>query len=241
MEYSHPHISYPNGMSASPLGFDPDPAFLRMRVAAAQARLLWVRADFVRDSVLVEQLEALLFKRLRGAYEKRDRLRLDREFKQRMLAALTLGRQDLVQQLLEDHERAKFHLADQYECAEAQFRKRDSSARVELGRSGVHAPAMDELPVLRDWSKPSGASAADTLAWRHTLAALEVETLKLEREHDALRDSEGFAFAREAQEDRDLVNRTVEERVESAEAESAELTLAIARLEELIRSFQRPV
>lgn len=124
----------------------------------------------------------------------------------------------LARRLLEDHEKAGFHLADEYECADAQYRRQDGSACVELGANGVHRLAMAESGAFRDGPKCSGAASAEAVFWRDKLAALEVETLEVEREHDALRASAGFAFAREAQEDRDLVNRTVQERAEFAEA-----------------------
>jgi hypothetical protein len=214
-----------------------EPGFLRLRIAGARARLDQVRADLARDHDLVARTESLLFHRLRGAYEKRDRLRLAVDYKKRLLSALTLNNQTLAQQVLADFQKASFHLADQYEYADAEVRAQTT------GHARTRTPAAEPvlaggIPTTTNCMRSSDHLEPETTQLRGALAALEEETLRVEREQDVLRDSSEYAFAKGADEDRELFEQTVQEQIVAAELESADCGAELERLDDLIRSFK---
>jgi hypothetical protein len=148
-----------------------------------------------------------------------------------------LNNQTLAQQVLADFQKASFHLADQYEYADAEVRAQTT------GHARSRAPAAEPvlagcIPTTPDCMRSTDGLDPETTQLRGTLAALEEETLRVEREQDVLRDSSEYAFAKGADEDRELFEQTVQEQIVAAEIESADCGVELERLDDLIRSFK---
>ena len=64
---------------------NPELEQLRHLMAAARAQLAELETDYTREKSRVDTLQAGLFRRLREHYQKRDRLRLAVEYRQKFL------------------------------------------------------------------------------------------------------------------------------------------------------------
>jgi hypothetical protein len=88
---------------------------LRQLVAGARAQLAELETDFTREQSRVDAVQALLFRHLRGHYQKRDRLLLAIEYRQKFLDSFIRDDTDEVEQAEKDFEQAKAQLDKDYE------------------------------------------------------------------------------------------------------------------------------
>src|ERR1035438_4956280 len=88
---------------------------LRQLVAGARAHLAELETDFTKEKSRVDAVQALLFRRLRGHYQKRDRLLLAIEYRQKFLDSFIRDSTEEVEQAEKDFEQAKAQLDEDYE------------------------------------------------------------------------------------------------------------------------------
>lgn len=70
---------------------NPELGQLRQLVMAARARLAELEASFTKEKSRVDATQAILFRKLREHYQKRDRLRLIVEYRKKFLDSLVRG------------------------------------------------------------------------------------------------------------------------------------------------------
>jgi DNA polymerase-3 subunit epsilon len=88
---------------------------LHRLVAGARARLAELETDFTREKARVDAVQAMLFRRLRGHHQRRDRLRLAVEYRQKFLDSFIRDDTDEVEQAEKDFAQAKARLDEDYE------------------------------------------------------------------------------------------------------------------------------
>src|SRR5271154_750237 len=88
---------------------------LRQLVAGARAQLAELETDFTKEKSRVDAVQAVLFLHLRGHYQKRDRLRLAVEYRQKFLDSFIRDDTDEVEQAGKDFAQAKARLDEDYE------------------------------------------------------------------------------------------------------------------------------
>jgi len=88
---------------------------LRQLVAGARAQLAELETDYTREKSRVDAVQAVLFRLLREHYQKRDRLRLVIDYRQKFLKSLTRGNAEEAKQAEENFERAKSQSDKDYE------------------------------------------------------------------------------------------------------------------------------
>jgi len=97
---------------------------LRELVVAARSQLAAAEADFTREKSRIETVHAGLFRQLRGHYQKRDRLRLAVDYRQKFLDSFVRDEPDEVEQAEKDLQQAKAQLDADYEKMAATADKR---------------------------------------------------------------------------------------------------------------------
>lgn len=113
---------------------------LQRLVADARAQLAQLEADYIREKSRMDAVQAGLFQHLRPHHQKRDRLRLAVEYRQKFLDSFIRDDPDEVEQSEKDFEQAKARLDEGYEELAAAAEKKKLAA----GR---------ELEVARLWEK----------------------------------------------------------------------------------------
>jgi hypothetical protein len=105
---------------------------LRELVAGARAQLAELETDFTKEKSRVDAVQAVLFRHLRGHYQKRDRLRLAVEYRQNFLDSFVRDSTEEVEQSERDFEQAKTQLDEEYEeLAAAAEKKKKLTAEQE--------------------------------------------------------------------------------------------------------------
>ena len=145
---------------------NPELTELRQLVADARARLAELEADYTKDKSRVDAMQAVLFRRLREHYQKRDRLRLVVDYRKKYLNSLVTGGEEEAKQAEENFERAKAQADRDYEeTAAAVAEKRLLSAE-------------EEAELIRLWKKlvklyhpDRFANAPDKLETYHKLTS----------------------------------------------------------------------
>lgn len=94
---------------------NPELQQLRQLVVEAQTRLAELEVEYAKEKARVDVVRAALFRRLRDHYEKRDRLRLIVDYRQRFLNSLRRGGQGEAKQAEEDYEKARKQTGKDYE------------------------------------------------------------------------------------------------------------------------------
>ncbi len=98
----------------------------------ARTQLAELETDFTKEKARVDAVQAVLFRRLRGHYQKRDRLRLAIEYRQKFLDSFIRDDTDEVEQAEKDFEEAKARLDEDYEeLAAAADKKKNLTAEQE--------------------------------------------------------------------------------------------------------------
>jgi hypothetical protein len=87
---------------------------LRRLVAVARSRLAELEAEYTREKSRADVAQAALFRRLRGHYQRRDRLRLAVEYRQKFLDSFVRNRTDEAEQSERDLAQAKAQLDEDY-------------------------------------------------------------------------------------------------------------------------------
>jgi hypothetical protein len=105
---------------------------LRQLVADARAQLAELETDYTREKSRVDAVQAVLFRLLREHYQKRDRLRLVVEYRQKFLDSFVRDSTDEVEQSERDFQQAKAQLDEEYEeLAAAAEKKKQLTAEQE--------------------------------------------------------------------------------------------------------------
>src|ERR1035437_1631088 len=105
---------------------------LRQLVAGARARLAELETDYTKEKSRVDAVQAVLFRHLREHYQKRDRLRLIIDYRQKFLDLLTRGDSEAAKQAEENFEQARASSDKDYEeMAAAMDKKKQLNAEQE--------------------------------------------------------------------------------------------------------------
>src|ERR1035437_8165637 len=88
---------------------------LRQLVAGARAQLADLETDYTKDKSRVDAVQAVLFRLLREHYQKRDKLRLTVDYRQKFLDSLTRGDRQEAKQAEMNFEQAKTQADKDYE------------------------------------------------------------------------------------------------------------------------------
>jgi len=103
------------GLAALVIYVNPELEQLRQLVAAARARLAELEVNYTKEKSRVDAMQAILFRRLREHYQKRDRLRLIVEYRRKYLDSLVRGGDEEAQQAEENYTRARAQADKDYE------------------------------------------------------------------------------------------------------------------------------
>src|SRR5665213_1040583 len=105
---------------------------LRQFVAGARAQLAELETDYTKEKSRVDAVQAVLFRLLRVHYQKRDKLRLTVDYRQKFLDSLTRGDAEKAKQTEENFEQAKTQSDKDYEeLAAAADKKKNLTAEQE--------------------------------------------------------------------------------------------------------------
>jgi DNA polymerase-3 subunit epsilon len=105
---------------------------LRQLVAGARAQLAELETDFTKEKSRVDAVQAVLFRRLREHYQKRDGLRLTVDYRRKFLDSLTHGDRQEGMKAAEEFERAQTQTDKDYEeLAAAADKKKQLTAEQE--------------------------------------------------------------------------------------------------------------
>src|ERR1022692_2404568 len=120
-------------MKTTPIMYtSPELEQLRQLVAGARAQLAELETDYTREKSRVDAVQAVLFRHLREHYQKRDRLRLAVEYRQKFLDSFIRDSTDEVEQAEQDFEQAKARLDEDYaELSAAAEKKKKLTAEQE--------------------------------------------------------------------------------------------------------------
>lgn len=103
-------------MKTSPAVYiSPELEQLRQLVTGARAQLADLETDYTKVKSRVDAVQAVLFRLLREHYQKRDRLRLTVDYRQKFLDSLTRGNAEEAKQAEENFEQAKTQTDKDYE------------------------------------------------------------------------------------------------------------------------------
>src|SRR6266436_8039959 len=94
---------------------DPELEQLRQLVAEVRAQLAELETDYTREKSRVDSVQAVLFRRLREHYQKRDRLRLMVDYRKKYLDSLIRGDGDGARRANADYQSAKAQSEQDYE------------------------------------------------------------------------------------------------------------------------------
>jgi DNA polymerase-3 subunit epsilon len=101
---------------------------LRQLVAGSRTRLAALESDYTREKSRVAAVQATLFQRLREHYQKRDRLRLVLDYRQKYLDSLIRGGEEEAEQAEANYERARTQSDQDYEAAAVEAGKKQLTA-----------------------------------------------------------------------------------------------------------------
>jgi len=120
------------GLAALVIYVKPELEQLRQLVAGARARLAELEVNYTKEKSRVDAVQALLFRRLREHYQKRDRLRLVVGYRKKYLDFLIRGDDEDAKQAEEKYEKAKTQSDKDYEeTAAAVAKKKQLTAEEE--------------------------------------------------------------------------------------------------------------
>src|ERR1019366_3094006 len=103
-------------MKTTPIIYiSPELEEFRQLVAGARAQLAELETDYSKEKSRVDAVQAALFRRLRGHYQKRDRLRLTVDYRRKFLDSLTRGDRQEGMKAAADYEHAQTQTDQDYE------------------------------------------------------------------------------------------------------------------------------
>jgi hypothetical protein len=119
--------------SSNPIIYvSPELEQLRHLVADARSQLAELETDYTKEKSRVDAVQAVLFRLLRGHYQKRDRLRLVVDYRRKFLDSLTRGNAEEAKQAEQNYEQAKSQSDKGYEeLAAAADKKKQLTAEQE--------------------------------------------------------------------------------------------------------------
>ena len=94
---------------------NPELEQLRQLVAGARARLAELESSYTREKSRVDAMQAVLFRRLREHYQKRDRLRLIVDYRKKYLDSLVRGGDEEARQAEENYAKARAQSEKDYQ------------------------------------------------------------------------------------------------------------------------------
>jgi len=159
---------------------------LRQLVANSRARLADLESAYTTEKSRVDTLQGVLFQRLRDHYQKRDRIRLVRDYRKKYLDTLIRGGEEEAKQAEENYERAR---------AQADKDYKETAAAV---ADRKQLTAEEELALSRLWKKLVKLYHPDRFA--HEPDKLETYA-KLTSAINRAKDSGDIAMLREIAED----------------------------------------
>lgn len=160
----------------------PDLEPLRQRVAEARSLLAAVEADCAREQSRITTATAALFRRLREHHQKRDRLRLAVDYRQKFLDSFVRDDPDEVEQAEQDLQQAKSQLDTEYEKLAAAADKK------------IPLTAAQEAELLSIWQELVKLYLPDSFADEpnqretHERLATTIHAAKLNGDIDTLRE-----------------------------------------------------
>jgi len=167
---------------------------LRQFVAGARAQLAELETDYTKEKSRVDAVQAVLFRLLRVHYQKRDKLRLTVDYRQKFLDSLTRGDAEKAKQAEENFEQAKTQSDKDYEeLAAAADKKKNLTAEQEAELTQLWKK------LVKLYHPDRFANEPDKLETFHKLTAAinqakdngDIETLR-----EIAEDPEGFLLRR---------------------------------------------
>ena len=133
-------------MNTNPVNdVDPKLEQLRQLVAGARAQLAELQTDYTREKSRAEAVQAVLFLRLREHSQKRDRLRLAVEYRQKFLDSFVRDSIEEAEQSGRDLEQAKARLDGDYDELSAAAEKKK---QLTAGQEAELTPLWEKLVKL---------------------------------------------------------------------------------------------
>ena len=173
---------------------NPETEELRLLVAGARAQLAELETDFTKEKSRVDAVQAALFRLLRDLYQKRDRLRLAVDYRQKFLDSFIRDSTDEVEQAEKELDQATARLdADYEELAAAADKKKKLTAEQEVELTQLWKK------LVKLYHPDRFANEPDKLETYHKLTAAinqakdngDIETLR-----EIAEDPEGFLLRR---------------------------------------------
>jgi hypothetical protein len=163
---------------------------LCQRVADTRTQLAELETEYTREKSRVDVIQARLFRQLCGHYQKRDRLRLAVEYRQKFLDSFIRDDTDEVEQAEKDFEQAKRQLDEDYEeLARGADKRKPLTPDQEAGL----AQSWKKLVKLHQPAR--FANAPDRLETHHQLTAA-IDQAKdagdIDLLHEIAEDPQGF-------------------------------------------------
>src|ERR1035437_8041449 len=209
---------------------------LRQLVAGARARLAELETDYTKEKSRVDAVQAVLFRHLREHYQKRDRLRLIIDYRQKFLDLLTRGDSEAAKQAEENFEQARASSDKDYEeMAAAMDKKKQLNAEQEAELTQLWKK------LVKLYHPDRFANEPDKLETYHKLTAAinqakdngDIETLR-----EIAEDPHGFILRQGwAKLDFKDVDELAAERAKQLEVENAELEMQAERLAKEIKKL----
>jgi DNA polymerase-3 subunit epsilon len=171
---------------------NPELEQLRQLVADARAQLAGLETDFTKEKSRVDAVQAVLFRRLRGHYQKRDRLRLVVEYRQKFLDSFVRDSTEEAEQSERDLQQAKAQLDEEYEeLAAAAEKKKNLTAEQEAELTLLWKKLVKLYHPDRFANEPDKLETYQrlTAAINHAKDNGDIETLR-----EIAGDPEGFLF-----------------------------------------------
>jgi hypothetical protein len=165
---------------------------LRQLVADARAQLAELETDYTREKSRVDAVQAVLFRLLREHYQKRDRLRLVVEYRQKFLDSFVRDSTDEVEQSERDFQQAKAQLDEEYEeLAAAAEKKKQLTAEQEAELTQLWKKLVKLYHPDRFANEPDKLETYQrlTAAINHAKDNGDIEMLR-----EIAEDPEGFLF-----------------------------------------------
>ena len=122
-------VSFQADQAGLVIYINPELEQLRQLVAGARARLAELEVEYTKNKSRVDAMQAVLFRRLREHYQKRDQLRLVVDYRKKYLESLVRGGEEEAKQAEENFEQARAQTDRDYEeSAAAVAEKKELSA-----------------------------------------------------------------------------------------------------------------
>ena len=165
---------------------------LRQLVAGARAQLAELETDYTREKSRVDAVQAVLFRRLREHYQKRDRLRLAVEYRQKFLDSFVRDSTEEAEQSERDLNQAKAQVDEEYEeLAAAADKKKNLTAGEEAESTLLWKKLVKLYHPDRFANEPDKLETYQrlTAAINHAKDNGDIEILR-----EIAEDPEGFLF-----------------------------------------------